>query len=363
MSPASPRRGFTLIELLVVVAIIAILIGLLLPAVQKVREAAARSASTNNLKQIGLAAHNYESALGTLPPPRFTKRYGTVQWSNEASLQVILLPYVEQENVRRLYNMDYDARTDSNPNMTPTSITKVNEAGRMAEIKFMLCPSDPSNARITNSADAGPSGRCNYMGNQGASARQVTSDGTVAGIFNIPAGASGEIKGPAITAITDGTSNTSMFAETVRTTDFGNQPSGVSSRDFSMAIVRSGAFSEAEMLDGTIVPECKVGRPGTGGNVIRYIGLQYWRNLPFTSLYSHTLPINWNRNTGNIDTSQGPCGDGSFSAAHIAAASYHTGGANACLADGSVRFFRDSTPLDMWKRIGARSDGQVVTLD
>ena len=108
------RRGFTLIELLVVIAIIAILIALLLPAVQQAREAARRTQCRNNLKQIGLALHNYESTFSTLPVGSFNATGGA---GNNGSTHPMILPYFDQANAYNLFNFSCDINTDNSPSL------------------------------------------------------------------------------------------------------------------------------------------------------------------------------------------------------------------------------------------------------
>ncbi len=213
MSRTSPKRsaaGFTLIELLVVIAIIAILIGLLLPAVQKVRSAAARAQSMNNLKQIVLACHNYVDANGVLPPlaaviPNVpTNPHGT----QPVSVYFYLLPYIEQTALYQL-GMTNAGAWPASPGGGPGPAS----VGARV-IKTYLSPRDPSNAVLEwKESDGGVWAPSNYGANHA--------------VFGVPCGSNTNSM-MALTSIHDGTSNTVGFAEQYAACGSGDKNSGTS---------------------------------------------------------------------------------------------------------------------------------------
>jgi prepilin-type N-terminal cleavage/methylation domain-containing protein/prepilin-type processing-associated H-X9-DG protein len=356
-------RGFTLIELLVVIAIIAILIGLLLPAVQKVREAAARMKCQNNLKQMGLAAHNYESANGYLPPEHGTVNINGVYYSNDASPQALILPYVEQSNKYNLFNLNYKTWNDTDVvtgTFTPgPSGQGINLPARIQDIPIYVCPSDASStirgANQNNTSDLTfPEGRLNYLGCLGATSQFLTTN-LGAGIFCPGAvSANQQLKGITIVSITDGTSNTALFGEVMRTTDTWPHHSGIRT---NTVIILDSSVTAGPDNDGRAIPSCATGAPWTSS--ISYTGLQFDRDLWGTTFYTHTLPPNWNRKVSS-GNQQYNCGNTAITQFHVAASSYHTGGVNVVLADGSVRFFSDSIDFPSWQAYGSRAGGEVI---
>src|SRR5262249_40202922 len=191
MSPSLPsvlrrRNAFTLIELLVVIAIIAILIGLLLPAVQKVREAANRTKCQNNLKQIALAAHNYHDAYGFLPiSTGYTEDTSRPNWSWLARI----LPYLEQENLYKLGNI---------PNATMND-PQAREA-MATQVPTFLCPSDPVSGRGPRTDEFNirpvPVGQTNY---QGVSGGNWGNDSGLAGGAGSPFPCDARWRNPSVT--------------------------------------------------------------------------------------------------------------------------------------------------------------------
>jgi prepilin-type N-terminal cleavage/methylation domain-containing protein len=270
------RPAFTLIELLVVIAIIAILIGLLLPAVQKVREAAARTQCSNNIKQITLGAHNYESAYGVLPPGYLgilkggddpdSTGFFDAQWLGSL---VFVLPYIEQENIYRQLTTNKDLRRKFTPPSTSPGWWTRNPDWSLAhsKIKTFICPSDPvTTATATTNGcmiAMGPNmpwptnaitggfftagnqydlGKTNYSGVAGAlgkASEVVTSDPVSGPGANLALyeGVFFNRSKASIVSLTDGASNTLMFGE-----GLGGLAQG-GSRDFAWSWMGIGAVA------------------------------------------------------------------------------------------------------------------------
>ncbi|MCI0458633.1 MAG: DUF1559 domain-containing protein [Gemmataceae bacterium] len=355
------RRGFTLIELLVVIAIIAVLIGLLLPAVQKVREAANRLKCQNNLKQIGLASHNFESTYGSFPPgagplPLFplnapATRPPAVPTAGQTvaqagvdtqrpSPQALILPFVEQANKYNQFDFTRGVNGD-----------RRNDAARTQDVPFYLCPSDGSSVQFATTN--GFYGRCNYMASLGKNPCPTNQDGTTGGIFfveftNTQWGTLlNKPRTVKLSGITDGTSNTVMWSEVRRGLVAGSQSRGYAPPLVPWDIV--GVRSAGAL---TPTGSCAAAPAAiTSGTVYRYAGLQYCRSFAWTSFYAHTKQPN----SPIIDCSDLNCFTG-------AARSWHSGGVNVCFCDGSVRFIADAIDLATWQNLGSRSDGLVTQL-
>jgi prepilin-type N-terminal cleavage/methylation domain-containing protein/prepilin-type processing-associated H-X9-DG protein len=207
--PSKHRPGFTLIELLVVIAIIAILIGLLLPAVQKVREAAARIQCANNLKQLGLAAHAYHDSRDTLPPSWIGSN--ALDPDGWATWGVLLLPYLEQNNIYQLWDLNYPA-------------SKQPPAAYQQQLKVLHCPGRPEFVLSTGDFVAAGGGLTDYAASFGTDANGSNSSGAIIPTANMASSTTTDASGNPIVkpgwrgqvtllSVTDGTSNTLMFGE------------------------------------------------------------------------------------------------------------------------------------------------------
>jgi prepilin-type N-terminal cleavage/methylation domain-containing protein/prepilin-type processing-associated H-X9-DG protein len=341
------RRGFTLIELLVVIAIIAVLIGLLLPAVQAAREAARRTQCTNNLKQVGLAVHNYEAAVGTLPLGCVVTfdRSGN-PFFNGWGITARILPYLEGQN-------QFNACNFNLPNETPQ-----NDTSMRLGIPTYFCPSDWKNQTIFID-DGQPRNNTNYAFNRGdwyvwggsASATQPGSPFRTN--VSIP-----------LAAVGDGLSNTVFAAEVKSHTPYLLNCSGLTYAPLTAQPIPgpnddpssvaaytgcSGSLAElrpdsghSEWEDGntsqagftTAWPPNKVTPGGFGGTTV-----------PDTDLIAIR------------EENGGP----TFAA--VTARSYHPGGVNGLLGDGSVRFFKSTVDGRTWRALGTVAGGEVVSAD
>ncbi|NBR06709.1 MAG: DUF1559 domain-containing protein [Planctomycetes bacterium] len=308
------RKAFTLIELLVVIAIIGVLIGLLLPAVQKVRDAAARLQCTNNLKQIGLAMMNYESTYRTLPPGYIdnmtTNPVNSVATSNPDPIigwgwGTLILPYLEQEPLYKSINIGSIAMN----NTSPAAI-----ALRKTVIKGFLCPSDDSGINTFTISGTGGNfelAKSSYAGVNGQA--ELADFDTALGLGMFLRG-----RGVSIAEVTDGLSNTIFVGER-------------SSKSAKQAV-------------GTLPGVCTWVGALPGGDLDG--------ESPALYILGHT------GDPSDPHKPNTPQPDGFYHAEDFT--SKHSGGINFLLGDGSVRFITDNIDKQTWVKLGTRNGGEVT---
>jgi prepilin-type N-terminal cleavage/methylation domain-containing protein/prepilin-type processing-associated H-X9-DG protein len=349
------RRGFTLIELLVVIAIIAVLIALLLPAVQAAREAARRAQCVNNLKQLGLACHNYLSSNQVFPFQSIPNRAAnqgawSVSWGDS------ILGQMEQMQLYNALNFNWE--------MTAGCNTTVG----YSIVATFLCPSENVKAR-----PASPWAPLNYAANIGGPGAISQWSGVIIPSTNPWYNNSNNQGGVGTESITDGTSNTAMWSEhLIGINDSGSGQGNLVLRSDPRAVRAmfmvgismnhdDGANGPANAL--SFARQC-ASIPGTTQSLgTRNIGCHWNLGLAYAlpnNAYSHVNAPNNPRCTySNSEDNATWCG----TMCSVAPTSNHPGGVNVCFADGSVKFIKNSISLPTWWAIGTRNLGETVSAD
>jgi prepilin-type N-terminal cleavage/methylation domain-containing protein/prepilin-type processing-associated H-X9-DG protein len=370
------NRAFTLIELLVVIAIIAVLIALLLPAVQAAREAARRAQCVNNLKQLGLAAHNYVSQNESFPP--VVDNGGLGVWSNfggpyfdpwPLDWTASMLPQMEQQPMFNALNFAFSSGFTGGDNQNTTILAQ--------QVSSLLCPSENM-----KTPSFGPGSRKSYMANVGGPSCFMAWSGMFVPLkdgVNNWAGCyvnsnSGRTFG--MESVIDGTSNTAMFSESL----IGSGPAAGPNVTLN-STKRRGTYewqpanAPANPMDlgangGSIATAFTAACRSIPGNQAAFGGLSppngniWLSGNPGSCMmwdsYNHFMGPNQTNCKSPSDGNTG--GYGAVQSA-LPPSSNHPGGVNVAFADGSVRFIKDSVSLPTWWALGSRNGGEVTSSD
>jgi prepilin-type N-terminal cleavage/methylation domain-containing protein/prepilin-type processing-associated H-X9-DG protein len=367
------RRAFTLIELLVVIAIIAVLIALLLPAVQAAREAARRAQCVNNLKQIVLGCHNYESANGAFP-----FGHGPVN-RNDWGPMAVILPQLEQVPLFNSINFVYGSANPSGAHLPYPSgpSVQVNQTVFTTSLNVVLCPSDMRGA-LTQ-----PYGHNNYVASSGSIPLDYTQncdglfckmEGSIVTVYNL---------GPpwatviTIASATDGLSNTAAFSERVTGIGYEVGPTdstidpltpsttlwyippladpAIEANATTAGFLFGGSFADVPIVDNNCLASTTLYTSTLGGKkTLRYPGSYWWLGQYPDGRYNHTMPPNNRLCTWGNDN---------YNAEAYGPSSRHPGGVNVGFGDGSVRFVKQTICPQTWWALGTRAGGVVISSD
>ena len=310
MSPGRTRhvrRALTLVECLVAIAIIGLLAALLIPAVQAAREAARRAQCANNLRQIGLALHNYASALGGLPP---------FHNGNDYSVHVAILPFAELRPLYDSFNFAFPAAYPPADNLTSCA----------TRVSLFVCPTDPARG-----VEGGP-GSTSYCGNTGGGVQRFGYNGA----FGAP------YTSTRLADFTDGLSSTAMMSEW----SLGGR--GPLERARNRGLFHAPSYPDYGQLEEFALA-CRDLDTATARTNSHHKGSNWSYGELNHTFYNHVLPPN-----------QPSCLNGNgYQIGAFSAGSQHQGGANVAHADGHVRFIANGVAPAMWRAMGSRNGGEI----
>jgi prepilin-type N-terminal cleavage/methylation domain-containing protein/prepilin-type processing-associated H-X9-DG protein len=356
MTVSRSQRGFTLIELLVVIAIIAVLIALLLPAVQAAREAARRSQCVNNLKQIGLALHNYLSSINTFPPGRFNTHVagnGNV-WGAYSQL----LPQLEQQALYNSFNFGLAPELEAS-----LASAAANSTGAATFINALLCPTDSAPAVLITVGGENYASH-NYDLNVGSTypLMEIFPAGFSSPFSGPPNGPFFENRGVGPADFLDGMSNTAAVSETIR-----SMASSTYATDRLRVFLVTGdnKMTGPPLTSDADYASLCLSLPANTTQFQATKGIRWHYGAPGHTLYNHRRPPNDPQPDcrGGLPHSDKSDPNWSYLSLNVTARSWHSGGINTLMADGHVQFIKNSINLATWQALGSRNGGEITSSD